>query len=51
MQRYATIDANRIRGRTTATCGPDNTALVVIDMQTDFCGSAAMSTRWATTSR
>ena len=30
---------------------PDNTALIVIDMQTDFCGTAAMSTRWATTSR
>ena len=25
-------------GPTTATCGPDNTALIVIDMQTDFCG-------------
>ena len=29
---------------------PDNTAIVVIDMQTDFCGKGAMSTRWATTS-
>ena len=25
-------------GPTTATCGPQNTALIVIDMQTDFCG-------------
>ncbi len=31
--------------------GPDNTALIIIDMQTDFCGRAAMSTVWATTSR
>ncbi len=30
---------------------PDNTALVIIDMQTDFCVSAATSTRWATTCR
>ena len=27
-----------IPGRGTATCGPQNTALIVIDMQTDFCG-------------
>jgi nicotinamidase-related amidase len=26
-----------------------NTALIIIDMQTDFCGRAAMSTRWAMT--
>jgi len=30
--------------------GPD-TALVIIDMQIDFCGSAAMWTRWATICR
>ncbi len=30
---------------------PANTALIVIDMQTDFCGPAAMSTAWVTTSR
>jgi len=29
---------------------PANTCLIVIDMQTDFCGPAATSTRWATTS-
>jgi biuret amidohydrolase len=23
---------------------PENTALIIIDMQTDFCGRAAMST-------
>ena len=28
----------RIPGPTTATCAPTNTALIVIDMQTDFCG-------------
>ena len=27
-----------IPGRSTATSGPQNTALIVIDMQTDFCG-------------
>ena len=28
-----------------------DTALIIIDMQTDFCGWAAMSTRWATICR
>ena len=28
----------RIPGRTTATCVPENTVVLVIDMQTDFCG-------------
>jgi hypothetical protein len=28
---------------------PDNTALIIIDMQTDFCGPGAMSITWATT--
>jgi hypothetical protein len=28
---------------------PANTALIVIDMQTDFCGIEAMSTAWDTT--
>ena len=28
----------RTRGRTTATCGPTTRPLIVIDMQTDFCG-------------
>ena len=28
---------------------PENTAIIVIDMQTDFCGvGAGMWTRWAT---
>lgn len=29
---------------------PDNTALIIIDMQTDFCGEGATWTKWATTS-
>ena len=34
----ASSPPTRIRGLTTATSGRDNTALIVIDMQTDFCG-------------
>ena len=34
----ATSTPTPIPGPSTATCGPDNTALIVIDMQTDFCG-------------
>ena len=38
MNRF--IEAESLsRGPTTATCGPTNTALVIIDMQTDFCGN------------
>ena len=33
-----TIEATPIPGPTTAISRPDNTALIVIDMQTDFCG-------------
>ena len=38
MQRYATIDANPYPWPYDGDLRPDNTALVVIDMQTDFCG-------------
>ena len=38
MQRYATIDANPYAWPYDGDLRPDNTALVVIDMQTDFCG-------------
>ena len=34
----ATSNPIPIPGPITATCGPENTALIVIDMQTDFCG-------------
>jgi biuret amidohydrolase len=30
---------------------PENTALIVIDMQIDFCGIADMSTGWGTICR
>ena len=30
---------------------PQNTALIIIDMQTDFAARAATSMRWATTCR
>jgi nicotinamidase-related amidase len=38
MPRYPTIDANPYRWPYDGDLRPDNTALVVIDMQTDFCG-------------
>ena len=38
MQRYATIDADPYPWPYDGNLRPDNTALVVIDMQTDFCG-------------
>ena len=38
MQRYATIEANPYAWPYDGDLRPDNTALVVIDMQTDFCG-------------
>ena len=38
MQRYATIDAEPYPWPYDGNLRPDNTALVVIDMQTDFCG-------------
>ena len=38
MQRYATIDADPYPWPYDGNLRPDNTAMVVIDMQTDFCG-------------
>jgi len=38
MPRYSTIDANPYRWPYDGDLRPDNSALVVIDMQTDFCG-------------
>ena len=38
MPRYPTIDANPYRWPYDGDLRPDNSALVVIDMQTDFCG-------------
>ena len=38
MQRYPTIDANPYPWPYDGDLRPDNSALVVIDMQTDFCG-------------
>ncbi len=45
-----TVDADPYSWPYDATIDPARTAIINIDWQTDFCGPAATSIAWATTS-
>ena len=47
--RYPTLDSDPYPWPYDGAIDPRHTALVLIDWQTDFCGPADTSTRWATT--